>query len=392
MSLVVNLDRSRWIHVHESIHEAGYSSPATDTDDRLRGIWEKARLDPLVVPSFCANFDYTKIVEYQHPFMRFFQSRASNQGDLDKRIKDNVDKFYVRKESLKRTPMLLLRDGEYFPAVGNGRAYTFKLKEDNSKGAIVFDCSAMTEQEFKAFGHSLACDGNTQTEDDVIQETGEDMVQQLRTYVELSDTKDWHKQHLINKCHKWLQDNKYSTKGDAKKSFRTKIINKALEEGHSSTIPMPLVEELDGIYKQFWPHSDWHGEYTNPNKKTAQHVSSSNETKIKSNFDSIWRNTFPSQATGKIERKHLALMVRIGNTNDASNITLIETVSKGRTKTLNFFKEYNCSTHSKQGGCPLVTRVVFLKQLLSLDDEHEAWEWEYEKEEFVKVSKSNLSS
>ena len=153
-----------------------------------------------------------------------------------------------------------------------------------------------------------------------------------------------------------------------------------------------LLTFISGIYKQFWPHSDWHGEYTNPNKKTAQHVSSTNETKLKSNLDSTWRATSPSQATGKIERKHLVLMMRIGKTNDSSKITLIETVKKERAKTLSFFKEYNCSTHSKQGGCPLITRVVFLKQLLTLDDQHEAWEWEYEKEEFVKVSKSNLSS
>lgn len=361
------------------ISDAGYYAPATDGLD-LRSVQAWDILKETELPIFVryeSEFNYTRMASLQHSWISYFQPRDNTK--IQQRIDDNIAKFYGDSaEQLLRLPIVFTRHEVALSPFGNGRAYTFKYKED-VRPAVVVDCNKLTEIEFKDLGFQIATVSNRKNEHSTDEEKSEDFVQQLVTLKTLEIEKDPKKTKWTNEQWKksfeiYLQGI-YDMKGKNRKRCRSKIINMALKDGRENSLPFPSTSEIETTYQKYYPDCSW-----NPEDRAGlfQIEYSTCFSGLRAVIEIMWLNSDKPDAA----RKPTWLALRSGSS-QAVSVTSSLRVSSDRKKTLEDLRtKYNNSEHMKFAGKPKIERVLFVKQLDTKEDVEEMWEWDIQKENF----------
>tara|TARA_Y100000592_G_scaffold13574_1_gene19147 strand:- start:206 stop:1411 length:1206 start_codon:yes stop_codon:yes gene_type:complete len=377
--------------VTADLQKLGLVAPASDSDQRSQKVWKvlEDHSGPFSV-AVDPQFDYTLLMPTDHEDIDFFQVRDNSQ--LSKRVSELIEKFYgPDSEPLKRAPIIIKYIGEdgnmiHGAIVGNGRGYCFKKKKDK-KPAIIVDCTEMSPSDVYTLAFNGASRSNEDDNDSVDKEVFKDFVQQCLTYIKTLEKKRGPISFEDKKKSMYeFLSGKYALSRESSKPYINNIINFALKDGRSASLPTPSDVEIDSVWKSFW-----NGQSFDINK---------NDTvlKIKNNgyFDDMkrtilkeWLDRVPDEVT-KV-RKPCWLAIRIGSSESEKPITSHDKIKTERKRMIGLFNGFNSNPNCKLGGVHIVKKILFLKQLVSEAD-YEAWEWDEDMEQFVRVgSPSQIS-
>ena len=216
-----------------------------------------------------------------------------------------------------------------------------------------------------------ASKSNTNQSSDVEPEEEGDVVQQLRTKYRtlMMRNPKIEKEECVPVLYEMLMDKPDYDKPE-QASYRTRLINTALQLGHSEPTPSPTPDEVDEQWKGFFGVDFNLGNTTNVDKL----CDTGYQADIERSLYLSWKNA-PDQ------RKDAWIVARIGKA-----LTSISSVDKGREKMLNYFADMNTNPKRVKGNHQLITRVMFQKQLTDKNNKCIAFEWCPDSAQFIEKS------
>ena len=190
-------------------------------------------------------------------------------------------------------------------------------------------------------------------------------------------------------CHDYLKT-KSETKGESKKSYRSFIIRAAFNDDAESPLGQTYdasEEEFTKVYESIWGTLP---KMMEPSSEDSQkgtvlnwRISDSHQQLLLKSVGYMF--TLGELGTVPTFRKALHVFPTVGALGHGTRTTNKETISKEKTKALEWMKEYNLNPVAINGNWPIIKRILFVKQLTSGAD-YVAYEWCEESEDFIEKS------
>lgn len=362
---------------------ARMTPPHKDGDPRLSSVFDSLTKTWMsnegITAEFVPEFDYRLLINpagYKN--MSFFQVRENNT--LTERIEKNRVRFFGQvPEALQKAPIIFkyVEDGEttYAPIVGNGRGYCFKAEnsQNSFQPAIVFEFPPETDlvDVFEA-ALDAASKSNTTLSSDIDPEKSGDVVQQLRSKyrtLKMRNEKVTKEECVPTLLAMLMKKPDYSK--EEQSSYRSKLVNEALQLGQSEPTPAPTDDEVDEQWSKFFGVDFNLKSTTNVEKECGKGF----PTDIEMSLYRKWK-TAPDQ------QKPAWLVARVG-AQSGHAVTSIQAVNLRRKQMLKHFADMNTNPKRVKGAHQLITRVMFQKQLTDSSNKCVAFEWCPDAEEFI---------
>lgn len=375
-----------YTYVCEMIKKAGYQVPKFDEgDSRQRELWQYIEDHSLDVV-LRENIDYVNdIAERTNEFYRHFQPRANSENVS--RINQLHETFYDLKVRMKRLPVAFIIDGKLFASAGNHRirahqkGMSMGLKAPRAV-LIIDPYDKLTTVQKLLHGHSISSISNKQTDDETAQETTDDIANLVTTKYELEclfdiSAKNWDECEKIDWGKAYVKSIRpvYDLKTNITALGR--IVNQAFASHISQSIPFPPDTDLSSEWKRFWPRGQWDPQ----NNRVIQNKYVTHYNNFKKTIISKWL----SREKWSDKNNRIEACVRVGDTLTA-NINSSKTVNSARRKYLQDITGWNTNLNVIESGMPIITKIMFVKQL-SVDD-FEAYEWNDHLMQFDQIKKN----
>ena len=381
MNKVIQLNSSYYVQHSQALVKLGMRDPSEDTDERYRLVWEyiiKHQLKLRVE----SNYDFeSKLGSRESKHYGDFQARQSCEDSSS--VEDYYSTFYENNKSQKRVIIGFEMETYFFPSVGNHRSRAHKMGQNKgfeSRGHVLIVGDGLSQEEKRKHGLEIAAISNRESDDDVNPETEYDIEHQLNRAWELEkqlypNCATWDTKKKTEWARDWVvaRKPKYSLASRSKRLSR--IVNSLFAEHRVQSLPFPDNSKIAQQFVMFFPKSDWNPENSN---KIIQKRFPTRYDFVSQELYRLWKD----RTTATPVRDKVWIAARVGKVLDA-NITSSITVESGRIGFLNAMSENNKNVNHIQGGFPIVERIMFVKQ--SESDSYEAWEWNYQTEEFDEV-------
>lgn len=364
--------------VCNEIAALNYNKPPEDDDDRQRMCWNNAMIsgyDLKVVKAW----DFKDLAGPNDPHYETMQTRTKGEEG----VKDHYDDFYVNGVRQERIIWGIRIAGKVYTPIGHKRtaAHVMGVKKGNDSkcDVLMVDPGPLSEEELVKIGYDLALIGNEPRTTTRPLDEGDYRHQLIKGFeVEKAlkpEMKDWGEDLVIEwaKEHLGKLDKRYKLPKMATRAGR--ICSQAFSSAVGQVIPMPDSTEIAKNFRIFWPNNTWNEESTDPHMIAM----STHKQSLKSQILHPW-SLRPAFTTA---RKEAWLTLRCGTTKDAK-ITKQDTIDTDRENTLAELAAYNVNLNHVGAGYPLVTRVMFVKQMNI--DSYVAYEWNVQTKQFNKIS------
>ena len=382
-SNVVNLHTSR-TSIENKVRDLDYEDLLTNSDPRIREAWGVLIISELVYDfRIRTSHNPSDLVSDSDEYYGHLQPRvdSTQTGDVD-----YYDEFYVLNKKKTQIPIGFYIDKNLYMMFGWKRArghLTAVEKGEPSKFdflEVIFhkDANIYDILDFCSF---LARLSNKRI-DSVREESSADYSHQIKMqYVLMAkfdkSVESWTEEQKIEWGKKWAKENinpDFAHK--SKKGFLSDIVNKAFASHRGQSLAFPSDEEINLNAKRFFPNFDWISDTGN----VFKFMCPTRTYRIEEKLNNYWKNDLPPSKA----RTPAYATLRVGDKLEAV-ITSAETVKDTITTAIKKLAENNKHAAYIYGGCPLVTKILFVKQMDQGDYRAFQWEEDLNGGEFVEV-------
>ena len=373
-------DPTYYMDVATAIHQLGYNNPQQDPDKRQRMLYGALTAKDVNM-EIVEAYDCSSLAPRSGTFYRFHQTRSDCEGNVD----DIFEQIYLDNKRAERMPMgWIMEDGQLYIFSGNTRMRAhlkaIELGYDSKCAVLIVSRNDLTTAQQKSLAHKWARIANKK-KNDVRAESTADFILQLIVAGELHRDEDatalsWTEDKWIEWGKSWLIENIDSDLGlEHRKKQLGNMANAAFASHRGQSLPMPNTQEIEEHLKSFWPKASWDPD---AHSKVLKFTCCTRTDKIHEKMRYPWMKR--PQFTEVRSRAWFVL--RAGSSLNVS-ITSVTDVTKERERAIKHLTEYNLNVNVVGAGMPMVTRVMFVKQM-DLDD-YQAYEWNFDDECYDEV-------
>ena len=368
--------------IENKVRDLGYDDLPGNTDPRIRDAWAALTTSELVRDfRVRTKHDLSDLVSESHEYYPTFQPRANSTlaGDVN-----YYDEFYVLEKPQTQIPIATRINDELFMifgwkrAKGHLKAISKGIESKFNFLEVIFDEDAEIYETLK-FCSSLARLSNKRL-DSVREDSSKDWVHQIQSEYNtmakfVESVRQWDEEQQIEWGKQWAIDNISSDFAhSSKKRFLGEIVNKAFASHRGQSLPFPQQDEIDLNARRFFPNVDW----TTDTGNVFKFECPTRIYRIEETLNNCWKNDLPASSV----RIPCYATLRVGD-NRTAPITSSETISKEIPKVVAKIAGINKHEAYKFAGYPIITKILFVKQMPQGD--YRAFQWEEDSEEFVEV-------
>jgi len=360
--------------IQDLLTERGYQNPEIDQgDSRYRQIWKYIVDNDLEIKLENAKSIVFNLGDHSSKYFQYLQCRSDSESKEE--VQELVRELFVENVRLRRLPIVLKIEEEYYVAVGNHRCRAMKQGYEVHKNSsfvghvlVVDPNDKLSIFDKKNHGLAIAAKSNRQTKDQTRVETASDISHQLEMSFNLLLELDVSKysKYSVEEKRSWASDWCKEFKKDTSQHTIVRAINKFESEEHGQSIPFPSDEELQLEWAKYWPNATFRPRSTPKliQEKQATHYG---------NFQKKRMTEFQNRKEWTHVRPDMEVCVRAGETLDKV-VESLEYISEQRDNYRENMKKWNRNENFDKAGFPMVKRILFVKQ--TNKGEYEAWEWE----------------